>query len=233
MFEKDIGFVTKCPDNFENKVRSDIMYSVSTGMMDPSTVRDRWCIYDTDAEMDGRVLRFVAFRTSTDIEAGVQFHRDQDLKEAESRFKRFSSKLFNCDIDARRAVDEALKGMSDNAYDVEWSIESVEVSLGYGHRGRPRKDEVPVMKIEYKVNVGFTFNEERAIALSRGRDIRVLITNLPRANRDADNIRFRATADKVLKTYLRQYRIEHRFRLIKEEWAWIGCTSTSLRGRMR
>ena len=216
MFEKDFGFVTKCPDNFGNKVRSDIVYSVSTGMMDPSTVRDGWCIYDTDAEVDGRVLRFVAFRTSTDIENCVQFHRDQDLEEAESRFRRFSSKLFNCDIDARRAVDEALKGMSDNAYDVEWSIESVEVSLGYGHRGRPKKDEVPVMKTEYKMNVGFTFNEERAIARSQDRDIRVLITNLPRANRDADNIRFGATADTVLKTYLGQYRIEHGFKLMKD-----------------
>ena len=72
-------------------------------MMDPSTVRDGWCIYDTDAEVDGRMLRFVAFRTSTNVEVGVQFHRDQDLKEAESRFRRFSSKLFNCDIDAFRA----------------------------------------------------------------------------------------------------------------------------------
>ena len=70
-------------------------------------------------EVNGRMLRFVAFRTSNDISAGMEFHREQDLKEAESRFRRFSSKTFNCDIDARRAVDEALKGMSDNAYDVE------------------------------------------------------------------------------------------------------------------
>ena len=89
--------------------------------------------------------------------------------------------------------------------------------MRYGHRGRPRKDEVPMMKTEYKMNVGFTFNEEGAIALSRDRDIRVLITNLHRANMDADNIRFGATADTVLKTYLGQYRIEHRFRLMKDE----------------
>lgn len=179
MFEKDFGFVTKCPNNFGNKVRSDIVYSVSTGTMDSSTTRDGWCIYDTYAEVDGMMLRFVASRTSTDIETGAQFHHDQDLKEAESRFIRISSKMFNCDIDARRAVDEVLEGMSDNAYDVEWSIDPVEVSLGYGHRRRPRKNKVPVMKTEYKVNVEFTFDKERAIALSQDRDVRVLITNPP------------------------------------------------------
>lgn len=67
MIEHGFGFVTKCPDNFGKKIRSDIVYSVSTGTMDPSTIRDGWCIYDTDAEVDGRMLRFVAFRTSDDI----------------------------------------------------------------------------------------------------------------------------------------------------------------------
>ena len=216
MIEHGFGFVTKCPDNFGKKIRSDIVYSVSTGTMDPSTIRDGWCIYDTDAEVDGRMLRFVAFRTFDDIKAGVEFHRDQDLKEAESKFRRFSSKLFNCDIDARRAVDEALKGMSDNAYDVKWGVEPVEVSMGYGHRGRPKKGEVPIVKTEYRVDVKLTFNEERAIALSQNRDVRVLITNIPRSNEDADNIRFGATADTVLKTYLGQYKIEHGFRLMKD-----------------
>ena len=49
LFEHDFGFVTKCPDNLGNKVRSDIVYSVSTGTMYPSMIRDGWNIYDTDA----------------------------------------------------------------------------------------------------------------------------------------------------------------------------------------
>ena len=40
--------------------------------MDPSSVRDGWEIYDTDAEVDGRMLRFVAYRTSDDIQAGIE-----------------------------------------------------------------------------------------------------------------------------------------------------------------
>ena len=43
-------------------------------------VRDGWSVYDTDAEVDGRKLRLVAYRTPDDIEAGVEYNREQDLK---------------------------------------------------------------------------------------------------------------------------------------------------------
>lgn len=58
-----------------------------------------------------------------------------------------------------------------------------------------------------RLDTGLTFNEERVEALSRDRSVRVLVTDLPRANEDADNIRFGATVDTVLKTYLGQYRV--------------------------
>ena len=215
MCDLGFGFVAKCPDNFGNKVREDIVYSVATGIMDPSTVREGWSVYDTDADIDGRKLRFVAYRTPDDIEAGVEFHREQDSREAEARFRRFGSRTFNCDIDARRAVDDALKGMDDNAYDVKWKVEPVEVNLGYGRRGRPGKNDSPRIVTEYRVDVELVFNEERAIALSQDRGVRVLVTNLPRSTIKKDNIRSGATADTVLKTYLGQYRVEHAFRLEK------------------
>ena len=72
------------------------------------------------------------------------------------------------------------------------------------------------MKIEYRVVIELVFNEERARSLSQDRGVRVLVTNLPRASVDAENIRFGATADTVLKSYLGQYRIEHAFRLMKD-----------------
>ena len=216
MGSKGFGFVAKCPDNFGKRVKRDIVDSVRTGTMDPSRIRDGWEIYDTDAEVDGRKLRFVAFRTSEDIAVGVEYLRDQGLREADARFGRFSSKTFNCEEDARRAVEEAVDGHRDSAYSVEWSIVPTEVSLGYGHRGRPRKGEAPRSRTEYAVRVELAFDEERARALSQDRGVRVLVTNLPRANRDAGNIRFGATADTVLLSYLDQYKIEHAFRLEKD-----------------
>lgn len=40
MQSKGFGFVAKCPVNFGQKVRDDIVYSVSVGDMDPSSVRE-------------------------------------------------------------------------------------------------------------------------------------------------------------------------------------------------
>ena len=87
--------------------------------------------------------------------------------------------------------------------------------MGYGHRGRPRKDEKPLTKTEYQVDVELAFDVEKAKRLSQDRGVSVLVTNLPRANADAENIRFGATADTVLLTYLGQYKIEHAFRMMK------------------
>ncbi len=216
MESEGFGFVAKCPDNFGKKVRSRIVESVRTGIMDPSLVRDGWEIYDTDAEVDGKMLRFVAFRTTDDIAAGIEYLRDQGLREAKAVLDRFESRTYNCDVDAKRDLDEALYRLSDSAYRVDWSIDEVEVILGYGRRGRPRKDAKPMTKTEYRVSIGLEFDEERAKALSQDRGVRVLVTNLPRSNADAENIRSGATADTVLKAYLGQYRIEHAFRLMKD-----------------
>ena len=51
--------------------------------------------------------------------------------------------------------------------------------------------------------------------MAEGEEIQVLVTNLPRANEDAGNIRFGATADTVVRTYLDEYKPEHVFRLLK------------------
>ena len=105
--------------------------------------------------------------------------------------------------------------MADNAYDVVWKVEPVEICLGYGHGGRPRKGEIPMTRTEYRADVELVFDEERAAALSRDRGARVLVTNIPRSMEDRDNIRYGAIADTVLKAYLGQHRIEHAFRLEK------------------
>lgn len=96
--------------------------------------------------MDGRILRFVAFRTSDDIAAGIEYLRDQGLKEAKAILNRFESRTYNCGVDAKRDLDEALDRLSDSAYGAEWSIDEVGIPLGYGHRGRPRKDAKPSTK---------------------------------------------------------------------------------------
>ena len=106
--------------------------------------------------------------------------------------------------------------MVDNAYNVKWRIEPIEVNLGYGRRGRSGKGDSPRIVTEYRVDVDLSFNEGRAVTLSKDRGVRVLVTNLPRSTQDRDNIRSGATADTVLKTYLGQSCIEHAFRIMKD-----------------
>ena len=124
--------------------------------------------------------------------------------------------MYNCEEDARRDLDDILSRHTDSAYIPHCDIVSVEVNKGYGHRGRPRKGEKPVIKTEYKVDVELEFDESVARRMSKERSVRVLVTNLPRSDVDKDNLRDGATADAVLLSYLDQYRIEHAFRLMKD-----------------
>ena len=207
MMEKGFGFVTKCPKNFGQKAQERMVDLVQSRRMKPSSVRDGWEIYDTDMECNGTTLRFVAYRTSKDIDASVQYYREQGLKEVNSLFNRFSSKMYNCEEDARRDLDEILSRHTDSAYIPHCDIVPMEVNRGYGHRGRPRKGEVPVIKTEYKVDVELEFDESIAKRMSKERSVRVLVTNLPRSDVNKDNLRDGATADTVLLSYLDQYRI--------------------------
>ncbi len=109
MQDRGFGFISKCPENFGKKIRQDIIRSVSTGRMGPSVVRKGWEIYNTDTDVEiskGRMmeLRFIAYRTTDDIDAGINYLREQGEKEAKARFGRFESRNFNCEIDARRAI---------------------------------------------------------------------------------------------------------------------------------
>ena len=216
MMEKGFGFVTKCPKNFGQKAQERMVDFVQSRKMRPSSIRDGWEIYDTDMECNGTTLRFVAYRTSKDIDASVQYYREQGLKEANSLFNRFSSKMYNCEEDARRDLDDILSRHTDSAYIPHCDIVSVEVNKGYGHRGRPRKGEKPGIKTEYKVDVELEFDESVARRMSKERSVRVLVTNLPRSDVDKDNLRDGATADTVLLSYLDQYLVEHAFRLMKD-----------------
>ena len=216
MMEKGFGFVTKCPKNFGQKAQERMVDLVQSRRMKPSSVRDGWEIYDTDMECNGTTLRFVAYRTSKDIDASVQYYREQGLKEANSLFNRFSSKMYNCEEDARRDLDEILSRHTDSAYIPHCDIVPMEVNKGYGHRGRPRKGEKPVIKTEYKVDVELEFDESIAKRMSKERSVRILVTNLPRSDVNKDNLRDCATADTVLLSYLDQYLVEHAFRLMKD-----------------
>lgn len=123
--------------------------------------------------------RFVAYRTSKDIDASIEYYGGQGLKEANALFNRFSSKIYNCREDTDRDLKDILSRHTDSAYVPHCEIVPVEVNKGYGHRGRPRKGEKPIIRTEYRVDVELEFDESIARRMSEDRNIRVLVTNLP------------------------------------------------------
>lgn len=218
MAERGFGFVSKCPLNFGDKIREEIEYSVLCSGMDPSSYCDGWEVYDCDAVVDGIPLRFVAYRTSEGPEHDIEYLRVQGEREVSKVFKPFEKKLFACEEDARRTFDDALEGLGPSAYIVTAETRAVKMTASYGKRGRPPKSWTPEVSIQYMVDVSWEFSESLAEEMSSARQVRVLITNLPRSNESRGNPRDGATADDVLRIYMGQYRIEHAFRKDKAEF---------------
>lgn len=104
----------------------------------------------------------------------------------------------------------------NSAYDVKADIVGEEVVQRRASRGRPPKDAPPPETcVEWRVEVGFEFNRARAEVLAAEYDIGVIVTNIPFATEDRDNVRHGATTATVLRLYLDQYKVEHTYRLMK------------------
>ena len=213
-----VAFVSKCPKNFGDKVREGIVYSVEHSEMDPSGHAAGWEIYDCDAEVDGRTLRFVAYRVPGDKVRNIEYYRTEGLKKVESKMRPLVKRHFACQEDALIAFAEAEESLEDTGYIVTANAVTELVRDPYGKRGRPPTGWTPTYHNEYRLDIECRFSERLAEELSSDREIRVLITNLPRSQRTMDNPRDGATADDVLRIYLGQYRIEHSFRTSKSEF---------------
>ena len=147
----------------------------------------------------------MAFRTSDDVQNGIEYLRNQGGKDAEARFRRFASRKFNCEEDARRESDAVMSTHIGSAYDVKHTVFGVEVKERREGRGRPPKGWVPESHTEYMVDVEPEFNEQKALELSENRYIRVIVTNLPRTAENGQNLRSGATADSMLKPEFDSY----------------------------
>ena len=147
----------------------------------------------------------MAFRTSDDVQNGIEYLRNQGGKDAEARFRRFASRKFNCEEDARREFDAVMSTHIGSAYDVKHTVFGVEVKERREGRGRPPKGWVPESHTEYMVDVEPEFNEQKALELSENRYIRVIVTNLPRTAENGQNLRSGATADSMLKPEFDSY----------------------------
>lgn len=157
------GFVSKCPAGFGGEIRDGIVYSAIAGGMDPCGAKEGWEVYDTDAEVGGRTLRFVAYRFAGTVEEGVEWHRTHDEARSKALFSGFGSRLFSCREDAERAFREAEGDNADSAYVASCAIEEVRTLLN-GRRDRRPKGWKPEYGTEYRVKAALSFDEGGATA---------------------------------------------------------------------
>lgn len=210
-----MGFVSKLPSSFSRKVRDDIIFSATAGDMDVSSIAG-YKIYETGSETSCGKLRMIAFRSPKGIEKAMDYLEKQGKRDAEKLFRVFSGKEFACETDAKAAFDDAVKKHKGSAYIVTGTSVKTEEPLRREARGRPPKgSETPGTKVSWKIEVSMRFDEERAKDLADERAISVIVTNLPFASEDADNVRHGATTDTVLRLYLDQFKAEHTYRLMK------------------
>lgn len=209
-----MGFISKVPAIFSNKVRDDIVASALSGRMDD--VGDGYRVYDTEADTVCGKLRFIAYRSPKGTDRAMNYLEKQGLKEAERRFRPITKTVFACHEDASRALEAVLKEHRNSAYDVETEILRRDSVQRRASRGRPPKDAPPPEVVtEWTVNVDLVFNSAKADVLAAEHDIGVIVTNLPFATDDRENPRHGATSKTVLRLYLDQYKVEHTYRLMK------------------
>ena len=72
-----LGFVSRCPEGFSEKVRETIVRSVGSPYLEESSLGEGYGTYDTDADTVCGPLRFIAYRTPKDREREVAYYREQ------------------------------------------------------------------------------------------------------------------------------------------------------------
>ena len=209
MMDMDLGFVTRCPLNFADRIHDDIVRSVMMGRMDESKGHEGRYVYDThsEVELDGRImdLRFVAYRLPKSYSDAVRFYRTKALSAMESRLVSLKRELFHCDKDAREAFDIVMGTDKEGIFSAD-----VEVFMD----GRKHKEDPdgPCWRAYFK---DLRIDEDALDRAAREYSVNVLITNIPSANESHVNPRFGSTADDIVDIYLGEFDIEHVFRLGK------------------
>ena len=209
MMDMDLGFVTRCPLNFADRIHDDIVRSVMMGRMDESNGHEGRYVYDThsEVELDGRImdLRFVAYRLPKSYSDAVRFYRTKALSAMESRLVSLKRELFHCDKDAREAFDIVMGTDKEGIF-------SADVDVFMDGRKHKEDPDGPCWRAYFK---DLRIDEDALDRAAREYSVNVLITNIPSANESHVNPRFGSTADDIVDIYLGEFDIEHVFRLGK------------------
>jgi transposase len=215
LYEKDMGFVTKCPSSFAGKVRDRVL-KASEGKMRACKERKGAMVCDIFEKAGDRSLRFVAYTLGTNEKESVRFYLENGEKKLKAVFGKLKNAEFNCEPDAENALRKAIAECDLTAYEIFAETVPYDVRPKRPGRGRPRKGtEAPATVTKYRIEASWEFDEDLAKRMSNDRGTQVLITNLPCSDGAKSNLRDGADAETVMMTYLDEYKIEHTYRLMK------------------
>jgi transposase len=213
--DKKLGFVTKCPSSFNEKIRERILKEAE-GKMISCKNREGATIYETKADIGGQMLRFIAYSLKDNGNGSVEFYRDDGEKKLKAVFGKLTGKEFNCRPDAEQAVEDAKKVCDLVAYEVSADVISYRVQPKRSGRGRPPKgSEAPEPVTKYTIEASWEFDKDLAKRMGDDHGTQVLMTNLPASDKAEDNPRDGADAETVMMLYLEEYKVEHTYRLMK------------------
>lgn len=197
-------FASKPPQKFADNVAGSVAEEAlrkgftAVGRIGKRSDSPEYEVYDTDRECYGDVLRFVAYR-KTDRSKIVRHWKRVDEVEVKRIVKSFSQKSFGTCDEAVKARDGAVAELKGSA----WSLNPT-IRLRTSYKGGG----------EWKVSFKPSFDEAYAYRLAE-QDVEVIVTNIPRTEAPAKDIREGGTARDVLAVYTGQWRVEGLFSEMK------------------
>jgi transposase len=161
MQEMNLGFISKVPQSFSEKVRESVIeFALSAKMEDSSVPKYKVC--ETTMKTVCGDLRFIVYRSTKENKRTDDYLEKHGKKEAENRFRGFLKKKFACETDAMNAFNDVMKKHLNSAYIVTGVTEGTEEIVPRKGRGRHPNGYVPETKVMWKVNVTMHFDKERA-----------------------------------------------------------------------
>jgi hypothetical protein len=198
MLEMGIKFVCKCPEYFSKKLRYTLLSAVEQYVFTPSE-DGKYILCDVPVNTVCGMLRAIICKETGESIYTIDYFRKNDLKDAKEHFKKLSKTKYACKKDAENAFKELRSTYKKNAY----------VVTG-----------IPVLSTKdkkWKVKIEMNFDEDIARKYIIEDEYRVILTNLPTAEKDSKNLVNGASSNSIINLYQDRYKVEHTYRTMKSD----------------
>jgi len=209
-------FVSRLPDLFsEGEKLKDLAWQANTwqevGALREGTGAAQYRMQSFMHTLCGRPYHFVVvYSSKLDERKERSFTRQigQEKDKLQREAATFMETGYHCEADAQQAIDAWGHAHKSRWWSIAWTVQTVTAQVKRAGRGRPRKDEEPVLETRYTPVLDQITRNEGEIEAHRQRlSTFVLISNTTPDRYDALEL---------LRHYKGQEAAETRFRLLKD-----------------